>query len=90
MKFIFFTLTIFISTSAYSEDKGMPGKQLHDESCVKCHGSEVYTREDRRINSLKGLNTQVARCQNNLGISWFDDEKKNVVDFLNDSYYKFK
>lgn len=64
------------------------GQSLHDEHCMKCHDSGVYTRNDRRITSLEGLRKQVARCELSLGLTWFDDQRENVVQYLNSTYYK--
>lgn len=61
---------------------------LHAENCTSCHGSEVYTREDRKVNSLRALDTQVRMCRDNLGLSWFDEEVDGVVALLNEQYYK--
>ncbi len=65
------------------------GKKLHDTHCTKCHGSEVYTRKDRFIDSRAALTKQVKRCQLNVGAQWFDEDAGNVVDYLNQSFYKF-
>ena len=65
------------------------GKQLNDKHCVRCHGSEVYTRPDRRVNSLPGLHKQVRFCEQNLGLTWFDDDIDNTATYLNLEYYKF-
>jgi mono/diheme cytochrome c family protein len=73
------------------------GKQLLDENCIKCHasmiggdGSGIYTRANRRIDSLEALNTQVHRCKTSLGVSWPEDQIADVVAYLNKTYYKFK
>lgn len=66
------------------------GQALHDAHCMKCHDSSVYTREDRRVTSLEGLRKQVARCELSLGLTWFDDQRENVVQYLNSTYYKFQ
>lgn len=70
------------------------GGQLHAQNCVSCHrsiiggdGSALYTREDRRVTSLAGLEIQVRRCENNLGLTWFDDQVADVVEYLNANYY---
>ena len=65
------------------------GQALHDAHCMKCHDSGVYSRDDRRITSLEGLRKQVARCELSLGLTWFDDQRENVVQYLNSTYYKF-
>jgi hypothetical protein len=66
------------------------GKRLHKEECVRCHGSEVYTRENRKVQSLDGLNHQVGICISVVGVTWFDEEKRDVVEYLNKNFYKFK
>lgn len=65
------------------------GNLLHSESCTACHGSEMYTRANRRVQTLPQLGVQVRFCKNNLGIIWFDDEVEDVTDYLNENYYHF-
>lgn len=72
------------------------GKSLHDDNCVECHvsiqggdGSGIYTRADRRIDSLPALRAQVKRCKNSMGVSWPEDQIDDVVAYLNSMYYKF-
>jgi hypothetical protein len=62
---------------------------LYEENCTKCHGPEVYTRADRKIDSMAALKTQVRMCEQNLGLTWFDDQIDAVATLLNDEYYKF-
>ena len=72
------------------------GATLHGEQCIACHasrfgnnGNDIYTREKRRVSSLPGLQKQVNRCKNNLQITWFDEDVADVVEHLNNTYYKF-
>ncbi|MCU0833079.1 MAG: cytochrome c [Chromatiaceae bacterium] len=67
-----------------------PGQPLYEAHCLGCHGPEVYTREDRKVTSLPGLQRQVQRCELALGLKWFDDEIGAVADYLNESYYRFE
>ena len=83
-------LAIALAASTTVSAEARPGKDLHDKSCLKCHDSGVYTRENRFIKDHKALTKQVNRCQLNVGAEWFDDEVNAVVDFLDKSYYKFK
>ncbi len=71
------------------------GKKLYEQNCVACHarmvggdGSTLFSRPDRRVNTLAGLGKQVRRCRDNLGLTWFDDQVNDVVDYLNATYYK--
>ncbi len=82
---------ILLNTATFASEEG---KNLHNQSCVACHvvqhNADFYTREDRRIVSLPKLGGQVSRCVSTLGLEWFPDEEKSVVDYLNNQYYKFK
>jgi hypothetical protein len=66
------------------------GKKLHEEECIRCHGSEVYTHKDREVQSLAALEHRVGICISVVGVTWFDEEKRDVVDYLNENFYKFK
>jgi len=63
---------------------------LYEQNCLKCHGPEVYTRADRKIDSLPALAAQVRRCETNLELRWFDEDIEGVTDYLNRTFYKFK
>ena len=62
---------------------------LYTENCTKCHGTEVYTRADRKITSKDALVAQVRMCEQNLGLKWFDEDINSVATLLNKEYYKF-
>ncbi len=64
-------------------------EQLLAEQCSRCHGSETYSRPERRMNSLAELRTQVRNCELMLGLSWFDPEIDTVTAHLNRRYYHF-
>jgi cytochrome c553 len=81
-------LSLFIASPGHTTDL-IRGKTLVEENCVRCHGSEVYTRQDRRVTTLPGLQKQVQRCEQMLELTWFDDDIDNVSSYLNQQYYKF-
>jgi len=73
------------------------GKQMVEKHCISCHassfggdGSGIYTREDHRVKSAKGLIAQIRNCNTNLGLKWFEDEEQHVASYLNKAYYKFE
>ena len=82
-------IVLLAAASAAAADV-QAGKKLHDQHCMQCHDSSVYTREDRRVNSLAGLTKQVRRCQLSQGLQWFDQDIQNVVQYLNQTHYHFK
>ncbi len=72
------------------------GKKLHEAHCTACHigmtggdGSLLYTRKNRRINSLDTLENQVRRCESNLELKWFEEDINDVVHYLNTRFYTF-
>ncbi|NOZ37124.1 MAG: hypothetical protein GXP11_03460 [Gammaproteobacteria bacterium] len=89
-------LTNLLAANAHASDASN-GKILHDANCIRCHKSimngdpdSIYTRKDRRINSYQGLQNQVNRCKNNIGIAWPQEQINDVVTYLNQNFYKFK
>lgn len=80
----------------FSEGNAQIGKAMVEKHCIECHarrfggdGSKIYTRENRIVNSSKGLIAQIRNCNTMLGMKWFEDEELNVAAFLNQSYYHF-
>ena len=72
------------------------GKALYEKHCLACHasmaggdGSALFIRPDHRVTSLAGLGRQVRRCRDNLGLTLFDDQVRDIVDYLNAAFYKF-
>lgn len=65
-------------------------KSLVESQCTSCHGTEVYTREDRRVQSMEMLQAQINRCTLATRAGWDDQQKAAVVKYLNDNYYHFK
>jgi mono/diheme cytochrome c family protein len=94
-----FSLTIgviaLLSASAYANEQR--GKDLHDANCMSCHTSlmggdpnKIYSRADRRVNSLSGLKNQVTRCKTTVGVDWPEDQINDVVEYLNHNFYHIK
>jgi len=91
---VFLLSAISMSSISFASDNEtsnpmVVGENEHNKHCVRCHGSEVYTREDRFVKSMEALSKQVARCKNNLDVPWFDEDTEAVVQFLNNKYYRF-
>ncbi len=85
-------LTLLAPMAVMAEDVH-PGKVLHDDAnCMRCHADLGYNQPDLKKmapTDIKGLQKAVSFCDNNLSIGWFDDEKQDVVDYLNKTYYHF-
>lgn len=84
---------IFLSVSATALAQG---KQLHDASCMQCHTSltggqpnSIYSRAERSVKTLDGLEKRVANCAIAADANWTAAQQKQVVDYLNSQFYKF-
>jgi len=73
------------------------GQDLHDGNCISCHaaiygekGNDIYTRSNRKIDTLMGLEAQLKRCKNSLGTNWPEDQILDVQHYLNSSFYHFE
>jgi hypothetical protein len=91
-----FAVTVFAVTSTAAlaphavAKEDVDAQALVQENCTRCHGTEVYTRSDRRVNSFDALHGQVRMCEQNLGLTWFDDQVDAVAGLLNEKYYNFE
>jgi mono/diheme cytochrome c family protein len=79
-------LTVGYSLAADPQE----GKALVKKNCTGCHGSEVYSRPDRRIDSMDSLRKQVEVCSKNAHTDWNDAQKADVIAYLNEAFYHFK
>jgi hypothetical protein len=70
--------------------EGVDAHALIEKNCTSCHGSEVYTRPDRKMTSFSALKTQVEACNTNLNTQMFPEEVAAVATLLNEEYYKFE
>jgi mono/diheme cytochrome c family protein len=71
-------------------------KALHDASCMQCHasltggdGNNLYSRGDRKVKSLAGLEKRVANCAIAADANWTPAQQKQVIDYLNSRFYRF-
>jgi len=65
------------------------GKELNTDNCTKCHNTSVYTKEDRKVQTLKVLTKRVKGCNTKTGAGLDDEELEALTLFLNTEYYKF-
>ena len=85
------TITLVYSTSYAETDPVLVhGEKLHADKCTNCHGTDVYTRENRRVKSLEALSNQVNNCMKGPAkANWTASETNSVVEYLNTKFYKF-
>ena len=66
------------------------GKAVYDKTCVACHDTSVYTRANRRVQTVEGLIGQVNGCVRQTGAKLDRDQVNDLVKYLDESFYKFK
>ena len=66
-----------------------PAQTRHDTYCIACHGTNVYTRENRTAKDYQSLREEVDRWQNNVSLRWSNEEIDAVTRFLAQRYYGF-
>jgi mono/diheme cytochrome c family protein len=89
---LFLTCGLLLSSGLQADEPSVAnGQRLFNESrCLECHSVNVFTREDRKVKTLAGLESKVRQCDASLSTNWFDDQILDVVAYLNSAYYKFK
>ncbi|MGV6827172.1 MAG: cytochrome c [bacterium] len=87
LSLIVLSFSLTITSVALAED--FEPKSFLQAKCSGCHDSSVYTRKNRRVQSMEQLEAQVRRCDANLGVKLFDDDVNVLVQYLNDQFYKF-
>lgn len=102
MKLLITILLVYVSANAEANELFKnadlkAGNQLLNQHCISCHassfggdGSEIYTRELRKIKTPSGLVVQVRNCNTMLDLKWFEEDEVNVAAYLNQQYYHFK
>ncbi|GAB4123805.1 MAG: hypothetical protein Tsb0027_21920 [Wenzhouxiangellaceae bacterium] len=80
-------IMLFALSASGAEEVDAAG--LLEQHCSSCHGSEMYTREDRKVNSFSALRKQVAACNSNLNTGLSADEVDAVASLLNERHYNF-
>jgi mono/diheme cytochrome c family protein len=90
VKFFLLLPILILASNAHADVDAVRGKLLHEQSCTGCHNTSVYSRTDKRINSLGALQGQVSRCTKPAGAEWDKQDIADVVEYLNRNYYHFK
>jgi len=65
------------------------GKLLHEKNCVRCHTSEIYTRNNRKIKTFAQLKERIRQCELANELAWFEEDINDVAAYLNATYYLF-
>jgi len=66
------------------------GKRLLDANCMSCHQTDMFTREDRKVQSLDALKEQLVACSHAAKTDFSASEMQDLLKYLNDQFYHFE
>ncbi len=76
-----------VSLPGYADD--VTGKTLLTQACQQCHDNSMYSRSNSILQSYPELQARVEFCENASKVHWGDAQINQVIEYLNDTYYKF-
>ena len=65
------------------------GQLLYENQCTGCHESLVYIRAKRKAKNYTEVGEWVSQRADWLNLDWSDVEKQDVLQYLNQRYYKY-
>ena len=94
MKSSIIAITLASFTGIYSmpiqAGDAVNGKILHEAKCFGCHDTRQYTRKNRIVHTFDDLQARVEFCDASTNAGFSFDELDDVVEYLNNDFYKFK
>ena len=79
---------LLVPVMAWSQDP-VPGRMLYETHCGGCHYERVHERARSNVKSLADLRDTVARWADQTKHRFTLDEIEGVVQYLNESHYRF-
>lgn len=65
------------------------GKMLYLNHCHVCHESNVHIRAHRKVKKKSDIGYWVKRWSKYLKLNWKESDRLQVIEHLNQTYYKF-
>ena len=77
------------SEKSKKEPPATRGKMLYTNHCHACHESNVHIRAHRKVKKKADIEFWVNRWSTHLKLNWKESDRQQVIDYLNQTYYKF-
>jgi mono/diheme cytochrome c family protein len=81
-------LCLALAPGARAAGDPAKGERLH-QSCLQCHGTELYVAPKRKIKTLAALRKETARWGDYYNPKYTKGEIDDLVAYLNRDFYKF-
>lgn len=79
---------LLLNSTAFAADIEN-GKSLYEANCTRCHGSEVFQRSNRMVNTKEQLIERIKQCELSNELTWFEEEITDVSAYLAQEFYRF-
>jgi len=77
-------------TAAAANVSEPTGASLTQQHCTRCHGDEMYMRDDRQVKSLESLKQRAHGCNTMTDANLFEEDVAKIIDHLNTEFYHFE
>jgi len=83
-------ITLFAYSFSLCAYDATNGKEMYNEAkCAECHIPAHFTSKKRKATNYKKLQKSVESCRYSTNADWFDEDRDDVVHYLNKEYYKY-
>lgn len=87
---IILSILLLSLQTAVAEETVMNGAELTQQHCTRCHGDEVYMRDNRKVKTLESLKQQAYGCNSMTGANLFEEDVEKIINHLNAEFYHFE
>ena len=85
---VLLTITLAVGLPARATDP-VRGKRLHDNACVFCHDTSMYSRSEGKVRSFEALREEVRVWAGEAMPEWGQNEVDDIARYLNDTFFQF-
>lgn len=86
---ILMALSLLMLNQSVLAEEASRGQLLYENHCKRCHEESVHTRDEPKAKNVVDLSRWVIRWQYDQKLEWDYDAIREVIQYLNRTYYKF-
>ncbi len=89
LQMVFFAWLAATAVPTLAAGDAARGEQLH-QSCLSCHGTELYVPPRAKVTSLSALGREVQKWNDRYNPKFTKQEVDDLVAYLNRDFYRFR